>query len=223
MYCVYVTTYSGNKFPNKYIGSTSSKRLENGYKGSVSSKQYRNLWKEELLNNPHLFSIEVISLHQTREEALKAELDFQLKNDVVSSTEWINKSLALPNGFFGMDVSGKNNPMFGKSRKGEKHNGGENISKALNSFFLSEKSVNHRNLSRSRLKSHNPMYDDNIKDKIKETWKQKQRNVSIKNGMYGKKSAIHGMKLYNNGVITKSFKEGEQPEGWVAGRHKHDS
>ena len=64
MYCVYLTKYTGNKLPSYYIGSTSLKRIENGYRGSVSSKEYKNIWKSELIDNPHLFEIEIISKHK---------------------------------------------------------------------------------------------------------------------------------------------------------------
>jgi hypothetical protein len=38
-YVVYLTTYSGNKMPPYYVGSTGAKNIENGYVGSVVSKR----------------------------------------------------------------------------------------------------------------------------------------------------------------------------------------
>ena len=55
MYCVYLTTYKGNKLPPFYIGSTQVVQVERGYHGSVRSKKYEMMWKSELINNPHLF------------------------------------------------------------------------------------------------------------------------------------------------------------------------
>jgi hypothetical protein len=99
------------------VGSSSIKKIEEGYHGSVSSKQYKTLWESLLQSSPDAFKTEIYSIHKTRKEALEAELLFQIENDVVKSSEWINMSLARPNGFFGMDVSGENNPMYGKFGK----------------------------------------------------------------------------------------------------------
>ena len=173
MYCVYVTTYLGDRLPRFYVGSSSLHKVINEkYRGSVSSKEWKNIWTEELNNNPHLFETSVIGTYDTRQEALQAELDFQIKENVVNSPDWINKSLAQPNGFFGMDVTGANNPKFGSNRTGEKHKGGENISKALQEFFSSDASANHRTSSRDRLKQNNPTFNPEIMSKIKETWKK---------------------------------------------------
>ena len=220
MYCVYVTTYSGKLLPKYYVGSTSLKRLKEGYRGSVSSFEYSRIWNDELISNPELFDVEIISKHKTRKNALKAELNFQIKNDVVDSEEWINKSLAIEDGFFGMNVSGKNNPMFGKSRKGEKHKGGHNISKGLQKYYSSEKSKKTRELFSRKMSQNNPSKNPKIMIRIKETWKINERNVGNKNGMYGKKSPMNGKKLYNDGNVTKAFVENKQPKGWNVGRHK---
>ena len=221
MYCVYITYYKGDKLPPKYIGSSSLEKIENGYRGSVYSSEYRETWENELKNNPHLFETKVISKHETRKSALDEELRLQKENNVVRSDEWMNKSYAIPNGFFGMDVSGSRNPMYGKSRKGEKHKGGENISSSLQDFFSDpERSKNHRENSRKMMIENNPSHNPEIISQNKRKWKEMGRNVGKKNGMYGKTSPMKGKKLYNNGSVTKSFEEGKQPAGWVKGRHK---
>jgi NUMOD3 motif len=116
IYVVYLTIYTGNKLPMFYIGSSTEKKIMEGYHGSVSSKQYKPIWKEELKNNPNLFKTKIITKHNTDKEAREKELYFQKHLRVVGSSFYINKSLAIPNGYFGMNVSGKNNPMYGKSR-----------------------------------------------------------------------------------------------------------
>jgi hypothetical protein len=115
-YCVYITEYFGDKLPSKYIGSSSIERVKSGYRGSVSSKKWKDIWKKELCESPNLFSTTIISIHDTREEALSQELKLQRLFDVVKSSEWINESFTSVEGFFGRDVSGENNPMF---RRGE--------------------------------------------------------------------------------------------------------
>ena len=119
MYCVYLTTYSGDKIPKYYIGSSSLSKIKSGYKGSVSSKEWKLLWDSEIKFHPELFDVIIISEHFTRLDALQSELQYQLKYNVVESKDYINKSLAQPNGFFGMDVSGKNNPMWQKHHSDE--------------------------------------------------------------------------------------------------------
>lgn len=113
-FCVYITTYSGDKLPRYYVGSTNVKRIQQGYRGSVSSKKWKNLWKKELDLNPEYFTIEIISLHQTRKEALAAELEYQKQHNVVLSELYINESLAQVGGYAGRDVTGRANPMFGR-------------------------------------------------------------------------------------------------------------
>lgn len=118
-YCVYHTTYFGDKLPPNYIGSSTVENIRQGYKGSVKSKKYKEIWENELKINPHLFSIEIISYHETKPAALYKELQIQQLFNVVKNPLFVNMAYAIPNGYFGMDVSGKNNPMFGKNRSGK--------------------------------------------------------------------------------------------------------
>jgi hypothetical protein len=218
-YCVYITEYFGQKMPKFYVGSSNVKKVKSGYRGSVSSKKYCDVWKQELLSSPELFATKIVSYHENRKSALEAELLFQIENDVVKSKDWINLSYSRKNGMFGMDVSGKNNPMYGKSRKGEKHQGGDNISKSLQKFFSDEtRSLNHRRKSSERLKNNNPSKDPEVLQKCREIWKKTSRGIGSKNGMYGKKSPMNGKKLYNDGITTKCFAENQQPDGWKLGR-----
>ena len=113
IYCVYLTTYSGQKLPPFYIGSTSTDKIRAGYKGSVSSRMYKAIWESELKEHPSLFTSKIISTHATRKEALQAESILQTELSVVSSSQYINQSIAKKNGYFGRDVSGENNPRFG--------------------------------------------------------------------------------------------------------------
>jgi hypothetical protein len=185
MYCVYLTVYSGNKIPKYYIGSSSLSKIKSGYKGSVSSKEWKLLWNGEIKFHPELFDVIIISEHSTRLEALHSELQYQLKYNVVESKDYINKSLAQPNGFFGMDVSGENNPMFGKCRTGEKHNGGHNISQALKKFYSTERGLKSKEKkSNMFLGENNPMWQKHHSDEFK--IKQSERMKGKNNPMFGK-------------------------------------
>ena len=115
MYAVYLTIYYGDKLPPFYIGSSSIKKIENGYCGSVRSKKYKTLFNDEIKNNKWLFEVIIISTHNTRSEAIDFELELQKSFDVVKSNDFFNEAFASINGMFGRDVSGSNNPMFGKN------------------------------------------------------------------------------------------------------------
>lgn len=116
IYCVYLTTYLGDKLPPYYIGSTSLKRISEGYRGSVGSKKYQQLWKKELKENPHLFEIEILSTFSTRQEAFDEELRCHKEFDVVKNQDFINLSFAQPNGPFGQGVSGEQHYAYGKNK-----------------------------------------------------------------------------------------------------------
>jgi hypothetical protein len=94
IYCTYLTVYKGNKFPPFYIGSTSIENINKGYRGSVSSKKYKKLWISELKNNPELFETQILSTHETREEAFEEEVRYQIEHNVVASKEYINMAVA---------------------------------------------------------------------------------------------------------------------------------
>jgi hypothetical protein len=124
-YCVYHITYSGDKLspknnsniiPSNYIGSSTIDSIKSGYMGSIKSKIYKNIWKSELKTNPHLFSIEIISYHETRPSATYKELQIQKIFNVVKNPLFVNMAYAAPNGFFGRDVSGEKHPNYNKPR-----------------------------------------------------------------------------------------------------------
>lgn len=218
MFCTYLTIYYGKLLPKRYIGSTSLEKIQKGYHGSVTSEEYKDIWEQELRDNPKLFKTKVLTLHDNREEATQKELEIQKKYDVVLNENYVNKSFAQPNGFFGRDVSGEKNPMYGKSRKGEKHKGGENISTALIETYKTEWGKKKKAQSSKQFTENNPSKDPKVMKKIKETWKNNGRGKGKKNGMFGKPGAMIGKKLYNNGVVVKAFEENKQPEGWSLGR-----
>lgn len=114
-FCVYLTTYLGNKLPPFYIGSSSvDKVLNENYHGTVLSKKYKSIWQSELKVNRHLFKTKIIAFAATREAALTIEYRLQKAQNVVESSMFINMSFATINGYFGRDVAGPNNPMYGK-------------------------------------------------------------------------------------------------------------
>jgi hypothetical protein len=102
-FCVYLTTYSGTLLPKFYVGSTSLESLGKGYKGSVASRLYSKIWKQEVKDHPELFSVEIISTHPTRLDALDAELEWQLERRVVEDENFVNMAYAKQK-FYGLST-----------------------------------------------------------------------------------------------------------------------
>ena len=120
MYVTYLTTYTGNLLPNYYIGSTSEEKILSGkYFGSIRSKKWKEIFKKELKENPNLFSVQILSTHETRESALEEELKIHIEKDVVKSIDYMNESVASVNGFFGRSGSGVESPTFGRKHSDE--------------------------------------------------------------------------------------------------------
>ena len=125
-------------------------------------------------------------LCETRKDAFDKELKYQLENNVLNDENYINRSLARVNGFFGNDVSGYKNPMYGKSRKGVKHRGGENISKALKELYASDIGKEKRIKISERMTGNNhPMYGKKHSEETKNLMASKRQGEN--HPMYGKK------------------------------------
>ena len=112
-YCVYRTVclHKLEGIPKYYIGSTSIERIKNKYVGSVKSKAWKDIFNE--LKRDDAFRVDILLLYNSRDKALKSEKKLQELLDVVKSDLYFNMAVATVNGFFGRDVSGKNNPMYG--------------------------------------------------------------------------------------------------------------
>ncbi len=112
-YCVYLTTYKGNRLPPFYFGSSSVQKVLGGYSGSVKSKKWSKIYETEQRDHPELFSTTILRTTKTRKVALGVELFLQKKNDVIKSPFFFNESFAQKNGMFGRDVSKENHPLWG--------------------------------------------------------------------------------------------------------------
>ena len=194
---VYLTVYKpyvGTDKPSLYIGST-SKPEGSGYLGSVKSREWRSFWESEVKNHPENFDHFTLSTHKNMREALLEEYSTQKELDVVKSKLFFNKAVAAKNGMFGMDVSGQNNPMFGKSRKGQRVGG------AVTPMF-----------GRA-----NPMYGRDWRDgksaKEIEDHNKKCAQHGKKNGCYGKTF----LWIHKGDEHKRHDKSKPIPNGWSAG------
>jgi ribosomal protein L37AE/L43A len=90
------------KLPKFYIGSTSIEKVRsNKYFGSIKSKRWKSIFEKELKDNITAFSIQILSLHENRTDALEKENLIQHELNVVNSMEYFNEAYASPRGFFG--------------------------------------------------------------------------------------------------------------------------
>lgn len=94
LYCTYLTSYFGNKLPPFYIGYTTVANINRGYRGSVSSKSYKSIWLSELKHNPHLFTTKIISLHESRKDALNKEMILQTYVNAHTNPMYINRCIS---------------------------------------------------------------------------------------------------------------------------------
>ena len=224
MYCVYFTIYKGNKLPKRYIGSSSVRNVTiKNYNGSVTSSKYGHIFKDEQLNNKHLFKTRILSIHETDIMAREEELRLQIKYDVVKSPFYMNESFAKVNGFFGMDVSGDKNPMFGKSRKGEKHKGGENISKSLLEYFQTGPGIIEKQKRSARFSGDkNPMFGKkHSKDRNIVQSEKMKKHHSLRTSPHPNSVTLKGKRrCYHNGITTIMLCENDEiPHGFVIGKH----
>ena len=95
VYVIYLTEYLGTKLPRWYIGSTFKDNiLKNNYNGSPKSKMWKTIYKEEQINNKHLFKTEIIYECYDREVAIDIERKFQVLANAVERDDYMNKSFA---------------------------------------------------------------------------------------------------------------------------------
>ena len=62
--------------------------------GTPTSARYKDIWKSELKNNIHLFRLEILSIHTTREDATEAESVEQRLLFSLGDPLWVNQSYA---------------------------------------------------------------------------------------------------------------------------------
>lgn len=192
-YCTYLTIYDGDKLPRRYIGSCKIYNIENkGYNGSVHSKKWGIIYANEQKYNKHLFKTRILTTHNTDFEAREMELHLHKKYNVVKSKQYMNEGEAKPNGFHGRDVSGCNNPMYGKigsdnPNYGKKHSDewNNNMSDSRKKFLSSDKGKEWMDIMSSKLSGiNNPMYGKTHSNDVKKKMSLKNRGEG--NPMYGK-------------------------------------
>ena len=217
IYCVYLTIYRGNKLPPFYIGSSSIDRITHGgYHGTVVSKEYKAIWNAELKKNSHLFRTVIISEHSDRESALQKECKLQKCVGIPRNKLYVNRSIANTNGFFGMDVSGENNPMYGRTHTLEARSKIAESAKLQTPPMEGKRHTEQskKAMSESKTGANNPMYG-----KRGENNPNYGKHVSLETK--AKMSGIRkSYRWYTNGYEVTSCLPGHEPEGFVLGKTK---
>ena len=213
IYCTYLVTYSGDKLPPFYIGSTSKEKIAKGYFGSVSSKKWKDIYKEELSKFPEKFKIQILETFSSRKDALEAELKLHIENNVVKSDQFINEALATVNGFFGMSVRGKDNHRYGKKHTPEVQ---KIISEKISKTWRKNKSIWMHNEYGVNARIKQEMINEAYAQGYVKGYAPGTANVNRKGIKL--KSWKGKSKVINNGVITKKIPvDAEVPEGWAIG------
>jgi hypothetical protein len=119
-FCIYLTSYRGNKLPPFYVGSSSTKQIARGYHGSVKSRRYRKIWEAEIEHHPEMFRTQVVALYDTRQEAYDAEERLHRRLDIIKNPMHINLALANRRFNTGEGQSPETIAKAAESRRGKK-------------------------------------------------------------------------------------------------------
>lgn len=159
--------------PWKYIGSTTQDISK--YMGSVRSKKWAKFWKDETTNNPQNFE-KTILIHCTsdnKEDLLYLELLIQKDYDVVKNPQFFNLQFAQKHGYFGRDVAGSLNPMFGIKRSEEWKVVHRDRQKAV----LNKESTRKRMSDSQKIAQNDPILANKKQIKQREAWAKNIGNI----------------------------------------------
>ena len=174
-FCTYLTVYTGERLPRRYIGSSNVDKVRSGYNGSIQSRRWKLIYKEEQKAHKHLFKTRILQRFSTRVEAFESELNLQIKYNVVKDGSYMNLSLARKKGYFG--GAGEDNYMFGRTHTPEAI---EKIIQARTGSQASDETKQKMSKIHSR---------ENLS--IKRLQQMSDSYTGDKNPMYGKYGADH--------------------------------
>ena len=118
MHIIYLIHLNREQIPNKYIGSKSNCRIDNGkiigsnnceYTGSSKDSVYR-----ELVQHTG-YTLYILGIFDSYDEALIAEREAHIANNVVASPEYFNRSIATTNNFTKPDYATYKHSITGKT------------------------------------------------------------------------------------------------------------
>ena len=186
-YVYRIANKENNKHYYGYRKTEKDPKLDLGIKyfSSSTDKEFIN---EQKLNRDK-FKYKVIKICETQEEALNLEIKLHKKFNVAKNSNFYNKSIQTSTKFidgnFGKKMSEKNKELIKQRMLGHKnpmYNIGEKHPLKLKGGHSEE---SKQLMSKTRL-SLNIKYDEEYKNKMSITLKQKKINVGEKNGNFGK-------------------------------------
>ena len=205
---IYVGNYKDKYY---YVGKHDGDIFKDGYKGSGI------IWNN-ILNKYGVDSVEysILEEYNSKQEGDELEKKYiklyrdKYKEKVVNIADGgqggnlgaeINRKRGLNlrgsnNGMYGKGLFGDKNGMYGKHHENWNH-GGYKIINEERSHKLSE-----------RMTLNNPAKKPEVKDKIR---------LAAKNQI-NRSGGVPGGHWYTNGIDSKCFLDGEQPDGWYRGR-----
>jgi hypothetical protein len=131
IYCVYLTTYRGNKLPPFYIGKTNVYKIEHGYRGSVSSNQYKSIWLSEL--KTHLFKTIILKRFDNKYESSEYEIKLLRHFNAHKNPMYIN--LCIGGISFNLDESLQNKTHHFNSSEFQKKNNETRLKSGKHQFL----------------------------------------------------------------------------------------
>lgn len=183
---VYKTTNTLNG--KIYVGKHSTNNIDDGYMGSGKA-----LIRAIDKHGADVFTREIISYHDTPEQALLAEKDI-VTMDFIARPDTYN-----------MVVGG----------------GGASGNQLSPESILSIKNkLKARYSDKSNHPMTGKKHTDEARLKMSESWNGREYN---KDAVAKASDACRGTKFYNNGSISGRYIPGTEPEGWVPGRISYDN
>ena len=211
--------------PRWYIGSTSIKKIEEGYHGSVHSKKFKNTWQQELKNHPELFRTEIIKSFGSRKEALQNEYELQIACNVVKSDDYINLSFAKENGYFGLDVSGELNPMYGKTHTQQVRDKIRNVNTGAKRSVETKNKMSEHRKGKKKTEIHKKRISEAHKGIRAGVILSEEHKLKISAALKGKgisdeaySKRLNKIWITNDIESKKISKNEEIPDGWRVGR-----
>lgn len=182
MYCVYLTTYSGNLLPPFYVGCVRLERIfKENYRGTVTAKEYKKRFISEIKRNPEKFKTHIIKTFNEKKEAFQYEKSLLKRFNVYYNEMYINSSTSCM-------TNNETNPNLSKIMK-QKHK--EDIKGKYKANILNtpERNIKQSKIISSLIHINNGEISKRVSTKVlpfylEKGWKKGRLTFSRKSAFY---------------------------------------